>query len=110
MAKKLKPVHPGEILKEDFLTPHDLSMNRLAMDLRVPVTRIADIVAERRGITADTAIRLGLYFKTSPEFWVNLQTSTTSTSPRTRGSLGSSTTSGRSKRRADRRPKKKERR
>jgi addiction module HigA family antidote len=73
MAKKLKPIHPGEILMEDFLRPHKLSMNRLAMDLRVPVTRIADIVAERRGITADTALRFALYFKTSPEFWMNLQ-------------------------------------
>lgn len=74
MAKKLKPVHPGEILMEDFLKPHKISMHRLAMDLRVPVTRIGDIVAGRRGITADTALRLGLFFKTTPEFWVNLQT------------------------------------
>jgi addiction module HigA family antidote len=74
MAKKLKPVHPGEILMEDFLKPYGLSMNRVATDLRVPVTRIADIVKARRGITADTALRFGLYFKTSPEFWVNLQT------------------------------------
>src|SRR5271156_6318275 len=74
MTKKLKPVHPGEILMQDFMKPRKLSMNRLALDLRVPVTRIADIVAERRGITADTALRFGLYFKTSPEFWVNLQT------------------------------------
>jgi addiction module HigA family antidote len=74
MAKKLKPVHPGEILSEDFLKPHKLSMNRVAMDLRVPVTRIADIVAERRGVTTDTALRLARYFKTTPEFWLNLQT------------------------------------
>jgi len=74
MARKLKPVHPGEILLEEFLKPHALSMNRLALDLRVPVTRIADIVAERRGITSDTALRLSRYFKTSPEFWMNLQT------------------------------------
>jgi len=74
MPKKLKPVHPGEILLEDFLKPHHLSMNRLALDLRVPVTRIADIVAARRGISADTALRFARYFKTSPEFWVNLQT------------------------------------
>jgi addiction module HigA family antidote len=74
MTKKLKPVHPGEILMEDFLKPHKPSMNRLALDLRVPVTRIADIVAERRGITADTALRFGSYFRTSPEFWMNLQT------------------------------------
>jgi len=74
MVKKLKPVHPGEILSEDFMKPHGLSMNRLALDLRVPVTRIADIVAERRAITTDTALRLARYFKTTPEFWLNLQT------------------------------------
>jgi addiction module HigA family antidote len=73
MAKKLKPVHPGEMLREDFLKPYGLSMTKLAMDLHVPVTRIADIVAERRGITSDTALRLGRYFKTSPEFWLNMQ-------------------------------------
>jgi addiction module HigA family antidote len=56
------------------MKPHRLSMNRLALDLRVPVTRIADIVAERRGISPDTALRLGRYFKTSPQFWLNLQT------------------------------------
>src|SRR5208283_2031057 len=74
MAKKLKPVHPGEILREEFMTPLGLSMNRMALDLRVPVTRIADIVAERRSITADTALRLARYFKNSPAFWMNLQT------------------------------------
>ena len=74
MAKKLKPVHPGEILGEDFMKPHKLSMNKLALNLRVPVTRIADIVAERRGITPDTALRLGRYFRTTPQFWLNLQT------------------------------------
>jgi addiction module HigA family antidote len=74
MAKKLKPVHPGEILHEEFMKPLGLSMNRLALDLRVPVTRIADIVGERRGITADTALRLARYFKNAPVFWMNLQT------------------------------------
>jgi antitoxin HigA-1 len=74
MAKKLRPVHPGEILSEDFMKPYRLSMNKLALDLRVPVTRIADIVAERRGISPDTALRLGRYFKTTPRFWLNLQT------------------------------------
>ena len=73
MAAKLKPVHPGEILREEFMEPLGLSMNRLALDLHVPVTRIAEIVHERRAITADTALRLGRYFGTSPEFWVNLQ-------------------------------------
>jgi len=66
MAKKLKPVHPGEILKEEFMVPLGLSMNKMAMDLRVPVTRIADIVNERRGITADTALRFARYFKNTP--------------------------------------------
>jgi addiction module HigA family antidote len=73
MTKKLKPVHPGEILSEDFMKPYGLSMNKLALALRVPVTRIADIVAERRGITPDTALRLGRYLKTTPNFWLNLQ-------------------------------------
>jgi len=74
MAKKLKPVHPGEILREEFLKPLHLSMNKLALDLRVPVTRVADIVNERRGITADTALRLARYFRNAPAFWMNLQT------------------------------------
>jgi antitoxin HigA-1 len=74
MAKKRKPVHPGEILREEFMMPLGLSMNRMAMDLRVPVTRIADIVNERRGITADTALRFARYFKNAPGFWMNLQT------------------------------------
>ncbi|MGA3293154.1 MAG: HigA family addiction module antitoxin [Candidatus Acidiferrales bacterium] len=73
MGKKLKPVHPGEHLREDFLKPYKLSVNRLAMDLHVPVTRIAEIVAERRGITSDTALRLARYFKMTPEFWMNMQ-------------------------------------
>jgi addiction module HigA family antidote len=72
--KKLKPVHPGEILSEEFMVPLGLSMNKMAMDLRVPVTRIADIVNEKRGITAETALRFARYFKNSPTFWMNLQT------------------------------------
>ncbi len=71
-AKKLKPVHPGEILREEFMAPLELSMNKMAMALRVPVTRIADIVNERRGITADTALRFARYFKNSPAFWMNV--------------------------------------
>jgi antitoxin HigA-1 len=66
-------VHPGEILRGDYLQPLGLSMNALALDLRVPITRISEIVHERRAISADTALRLGRYFKTSPEFWLNLQ-------------------------------------
>jgi addiction module HigA family antidote len=66
-------VHPGEILCEEFMKPLGLSMNKLALDLRVPVTRIAEIVHQRRAITTDTALRLGRYFKTTPVFWMNLQ-------------------------------------
>ena len=73
MARKLKPVHPGEILREEFMKPLGLSMNKLALDLRVPVTRIAEIVHERRAISSDTALRLGRYFNTPPVFWMNLQ-------------------------------------
>jgi addiction module HigA family antidote len=74
MARRLKPVHPGEILREEFMVPLGLSMNKMAMDLRVPVTRIADIANERRGISADTALRFARYLKNSPTFWMNLQT------------------------------------
>ncbi len=74
MAAKLKPVHPGEVLREEFMGPLGLSMNRLALDLRVPVTRIAEIVHARRAITSDTALRLARFFGTTPEFWLNLQT------------------------------------
>src|SRR6266403_747817 len=74
MAKrKLRPVHPGEILSEEFMNPLGLSMNKMATDLRVPVTRIADIVNEKRGITAETALRFARYFNNSPIFWMNLQ-------------------------------------
>ncbi|MDD5544978.1 MAG: HigA family addiction module antitoxin [Acidobacteriia bacterium] len=73
MTKRIKPVHPGEILREDFLEPLHLSLNRLALELRVPVTRIAEIVHERRAITPDTALRLSRYFSTTPDFWLNLQ-------------------------------------
>jgi len=67
-------VHLGEIVREEFMVPLGLSINRVAIDLRVPVTRIADIVNEKRGITADTALRFARYFKNSPTFWTNLQT------------------------------------
>jgi len=73
MGRRLKLVHPGEILREEFMRPCGLSMNKLAMDLRVPATRIAEIYHERRGITTDTALRLARYFNTSAAFWVNLQ-------------------------------------
>ena len=71
---KLPPIHAGEILREDYMKPLRLSMNRLALALHVPVTRISEIVHERRSISADTALRLGRYFKTSARFWLNLQT------------------------------------
>jgi len=74
-SQKLPPIHPGEILREDFMKPLNISMNRLALDLRVPTTRIAEIVHEQRGITPDTAMRLGRYFNTSTRFWLNAQSS-----------------------------------
>lgn len=72
---KLKPIHPGEILFEEFLKPMELSQNRLALDLRVPARRINEIVLGRRGVTADTALRLAQYFGNSPQFWMGLQSS-----------------------------------
>lgn len=67
-------IHPGEILQEEFMTPMGISQKKLAIELRIPVTRVSEIVNERRGITADTAVRLGIFFGTGPEFWTNLQT------------------------------------
>ena len=72
-TKKLDPVHPGEILQKEFLEPMDLSQNRLALALGVPARRINEIVLGKRGITADTALRLARYFKMSPQFWLGLQ-------------------------------------
>ncbi len=69
----MPPVHPGEILREDFMKPLGLTMNKLALDLHVPATRIGEIVHQRRRITADTALRLARYFKTNPQFWLKLQ-------------------------------------
>jgi len=71
-SKRLAPIHPGEILLEEYMKPLGLSINRIAMDLHVPVSRIGDIVHHTRGITSDTALGLGLYFGTSPEYWLNL--------------------------------------
>ncbi len=73
MAKRLEPVPPGEILLEEFMKPLEISQNRLARDIDIPVSRVADVVKGRRSITADTALRLGEYFGTSAEFWLNLQ-------------------------------------
>jgi addiction module HigA family antidote len=72
---RLRPVHPGDVLKRDFLEPLGLSAYRLARELRVTPVRINDIVRRRRAVTADTALRLGAYFGTSPQFWLNLQSS-----------------------------------
>jgi addiction module HigA family antidote len=72
-TKKLAPVHPGEILQKEFLEPMGLSQNRLALALRVPARRINEIILGKRGITADTALRLARYFKMSPQFWLGLQ-------------------------------------
>lgn len=69
------PIHPGEFLREDFMKPLGLSANALAIALRVPVTRVSEIVRERRGITIETAMRLGQYFGTTTDFWINMQTS-----------------------------------
>jgi addiction module HigA family antidote len=71
--KKLNPVHPGEILLKEFIEPMGLSQNRLALALGVPARRINEIVLGKRGITADTALRLARYFKMSPQFWLGLQ-------------------------------------
>ena len=70
---RLSPIHPGEMLREEFLVPMGLSANALALAIRVPVTRVSEIVNERRGITADTALRLARYFRMTPEFWMNIQ-------------------------------------
>ena len=67
------PIHPGEMLREEFLLPLGLSANALAIAIGVPATRVGEIVNERRGISADTALRLGRYFHMTPEFWMGLQ-------------------------------------
>jgi addiction module HigA family antidote len=72
-GRRLPPVHPGEILRDEFLTPMGISVYELANAIRVPRSRVNDIVLGRRAITTDTAIRLGRYFGMSPEFWINLQ-------------------------------------
>lgn len=71
--KKLSLVHPGEILLEEYLKPLGISQNKLGRDLNVPAQRINEIVRGQRAITVDTALRLGRYFQTSPQFWLNLQ-------------------------------------
>ncbi len=73
IPEKLPPVHPGEILLEEFLKPMSLSQNRVALDIRVPARRINEIVQGKRRITSDTALRLARYFNMSPQFWLGLQ-------------------------------------
>lgn len=70
----MRPIHPGEILREEYLEPLDMSVNALSRALHVPATRMNEIVRENRGVTADTALRLARYFGTSERFWLNLQT------------------------------------
>ncbi len=70
---RLSPIHPGDILKEEFMVPLGLSSNALALAIGVPGNRISEIVAGRRAITADTALRLSRYFGLSPEYWIDLQ-------------------------------------
>ncbi|MBO4759795.1 MAG: HigA family addiction module antidote protein [Spirochaetaceae bacterium] len=71
--EKLPNIHPGEILKEEFLSPMNISAYRLAKEINVPETRISEIIRGKRSITADTAIRFAKFFGTTPEFWLNLQ-------------------------------------
>jgi len=71
----MRPIHPGEILREEYLVPLGLSANALSIQLRVPAPRINEVVRERRGITTDTALRLARFFNTTAQYWLNLQTS-----------------------------------
>ena len=73
MSNKISPIHPGEILQKEFLEPMGLSQNQVALDIRVPATRINQIVLGKRRITPDTALRLAKYFHMSPQFWLGLQ-------------------------------------
>ena len=74
MARKLEPIHPGEILLEEFLNPMEITQYRIAKDISVPARRINEIVHGKRRISADTALRLSKYFGTTERFWLNLQT------------------------------------
>ena len=82
-GKRLPLIHPGEILRDDFLQPMKISVYTLAQDIEMPRSRVNDIVLGRRGISADTAFRLARYFGTTPDFWINLQ------APRSGGGAGS---------------------
>lgn len=72
-TNRMRPIHPGEVLREEFLAPLEMSPNALAMELHVPAPRINDVVLERRAVTPDTALRLARYFGTTAQFWLNLQ-------------------------------------
>lgn len=72
-TKRIKPIHPGEILQEEFMSPKGISQNQLGRDLGVPPRRINEIIQKKRGISADTALRLARYFDMSPQFWMGLQ-------------------------------------
>ncbi len=72
-ANRMRPIHPGEIIREEYLAPLGMTAHALAMELRVPAPRINDIVRERRAVTPDTALRLARYFGTTAQFWLNLQ-------------------------------------
>ena len=74
MPDKLSPIHPGEVLLEEFILPMNLSQNRLAIDIGVDARRINEIVLGKRAVTADTALRLSRFFGNSPQFWMGLQT------------------------------------
>ena len=71
----MRPIHPGEIIKEEYLEPLGMSVNALAVSLRVPAPRINDVIRQKRGVSIDTALRLARYFNTTAQFWMNLQTS-----------------------------------
>ncbi|WP_044529405.1 HigA family addiction module antitoxin [Herbaspirillum sp. B65] len=73
MAKKLEEIHPGEILLEEFIKPMGTTAARVASDIDVPVSRISEIINAKRPVTVDTAVRLGVYFRMDPLFWLNLQ-------------------------------------
>jgi addiction module HigA family antidote len=75
MMNNMRPIHPGEIIKEEYLKPLSMSVSALAVALRVPASRINDVVRQKRGVSIDTALRLARYFNTTAQFWMNLQTS-----------------------------------
>ena len=71
----MRPIHPGEVIQEEYLEPLNMSANALAVALRVPAPRINDVIRQKRGVSIDTALRLARYFNTTPQFWMNLQVS-----------------------------------